>query len=454
MTPAVARHTASRTLRALSVVILGVLAAAGVRAETVSDFTLDNGLQVVVIEDSRAPVVVQMMWYRVGSADETPGLSGLAHYLEHLMFKATDTMPSGGFSTAVAAYGGSDNAFTSWDYTAYFQRVPADRLDSVMRMEADRMVNLQMTAEEAATELAVVLEERAMRTDNDPGSLFFEQRMAAQFLNHPYGRPIIGWRHEVSALTREDAFAFYRYHYAPNNAVLVVAGDVTVAQVRDLAQQHYGAIPANPAIGPRRRPLEPPHLAERRLSLADPRVGQPYVARTYLAPARRTGAQDEAAALVVLAELLGGASASSVLGRALEFDSRTAVYTSASYNATALDDTLFSLVVAPAPGISLDEAEAAMDAEIARFLETGVDQAAFDRIMAQLRASEVYARDNTMGVAHRYGDALLTGLTVADQQDWPRVLQSVTPQQVMAAAERLFDRRRAVTAHLAQETTQ
>jgi zinc protease len=431
-----------------------VLLAAGVRAEAISGFTLENGLEVVVIEDPRAPVAVHMIWYRVGSADEAPGQSGIAHYLEHLMFKGTDSVPSGGFSAAVEAMGGSDNAFTSWDYTAYFQRVPAERLGDVMRMEADRMTNLRIDPQEAATELSVVLEERGQRTDNDPGGLFFEQRMAAQFLNHPYGRPIIGWRHEIEGLTPEKAKAFYRQFYGPNNAVLIVAGDVRPDDVRALAEAHYGAIPANPDLRQRQRPAEPPQLAERRLTLADPRVGQPYLARTYIAPARRSGAQDEAAALVVLAELLGGSAATSVLGRALEFDSATAVFTSASYNPTALDDTLFSLVIAPVPGITLDEAEAEMDAEIARFLETGVDRAAFDRIMTQLRAAEIYGRDSTQSLARRYGDALMSGLTVADQLDWPRVLQSVTPEQVMAAAERLFDRRRAVTGHLVQEVTQ
>jgi len=218
-------------------------------AETVTDFTLPNGLQVVVIEDHRAPVVVHMVWYRVGAADEPPGHSGIAHFLEHLMFKGTDEVPSGKFSEIVQAQGGSDNAFTSWDYTAYFQRVAADRLDLVMKLEADRMRDLRLTQEDVATERAVILEERTTRTDSDPGALFEEQAQAAQYLNHPYGIPIIGWRHEIEQLDRDDALAFYRRFYAPNNAVLVVAGDVTPDEVKRLAERHYGPLaPTRAAI--------------------------------------------------------------------------------------------------------------------------------------------------------------------------------------------------------------
>ncbi len=421
------------------------LAAFGARAEKVSSFTLPNGLDVVVIEDRRAPVVVHMVWYRVGAADESPGKSGIAHFLEHLMFKGTEKRGVGEFSARVEAEGGSDNAFTSWDYTAYFQRVAADRLPLVMEMEADRMANLAIPPAEVITERSVVLEERSQRVDSDPSALFSEQRRRMQFLNHPYGRPIIGWRHEIETLDHADAVAFYGRHYAPNNAVLIVAGDVTPQDVLALATEHYGPIPANPDIGPRVRPSEPPQLAERRVYFADARVGEPYVLRTYLAPARRSGDQTEAAALVVLAELLGGNSATSFLGRALQFDRPVAVYTSAFYDPIAYDDSLFGLSIVPAAGVTLAEAEAALDAEVARFLAEGIDPAAFARIMAQLRASEIYAADNTQRLARRYGQALTSNLTLEDIADWPRVLQAVTPDDVMAAARRVLDKSRAVT---------
>lgn len=430
-----------------SAVILLSLASPAL-AETVTGFTLPNGLQVVVIEDHRAPVVVQMVWYRVGAADEPPGHSGIAHFLEHLMFKGTDEVPSGKFSEIVQAQGGSDNAFTSWDFTAYFQRVAADRLDLVMKLEADRMRDLRLTQEDVVTERAVILEERTTRTDSDPGALFEEQAQAAQYLNHPYGIPIIGWRHEIEQLDRDDALAFYRRFYAPNNAVLVVAGDVTPDEVKRLAERHYGPLAPTEGLPPRLRPSEPPQLAERRLSMADPRVAQPYVVRSYLAPERNSGAQDKAAALTILAYLLGGSGTTSVLARKLTFDTQTAVFASAFYNGDTLDTGTFGLIVAPAPGVSLPQAEAAMDEAIAKFLKDGVDPAALDRMKTQIRAEQIYARDNTGALANIYGQALANGLTVADVQAWPDILQAVTAGDVMVAAQEVLDRRTAVTGYL------
>lgn len=439
-------------------VILGILLAfwplVTLADDRVSQFALDNGMQVVVIEDPRAPVVVHMVWYRVGAADEAPGESGLAHFLEHLMFKGTKTLAPGEFSQRVAAQGGSDNAFTSWDYTAYFQRVAADRLDMVMAMEADRMVNLTLAQADVDTERDVVLEERTTRVDSNPGGLFSEQRQAAMYLNHPYGRPIIGWRHEIEALDRDGALRFYRDHYAPDNAILVVAGDVTADQVRGLAQIHYGAIPASGRITARERPAEPPQIAERRLVMDDARVGQPYLMRSYLAPSRQSGAQAEPAALVILAQLLGRSGPNSVLARALEFDSKIAVQASAFYDATGYDHSSFTFVVVPAPGVTLAQAEAALDAALATFLTEGVNAADFARIKTQLKAQEIYALDSTMGVAQRYGQALTSGLTVGDVIAWPAVLQEVTPEQVMEAARKVLDRRQSVTGWLRKEAGQ
>jgi zinc protease len=425
------------------------LAAAPLAAaeDGVTTFTLENGMDVVVIEDTRAPVAVHMVWYRVGSSDEPPGKSGIAHYLEHLMFKGTEKRAPGEFSEVVEAQGGSDNAFTSFDYTGYFQRVASDRLSLMMEMEADRMTNLVLSDEVARPELGVVLEERSQRTDSNPGALFGEQRRAALFLNHPYGRPIIGWRSEIEELDMQDALDFYADHYAPNNAILVVAGDVTADEVRALATEHYGPIPANPEIAERQRPAEPPHLAERRLMFDDPQISQPYLVRSYLAPERDPGNQQEAAALVYLADLLGGSSATSLMGKALEFETQKAVYTSAFYSGTSYDDTSFGLVIVPAPGRSLPEAEADLDAVLARFMEEGPDMEAFTRIKTQIKASQIFARDNLQSRARRYGEALTAGLTVEDVQAWPDILQAVTPEDVMAAAERLFDKRRSVTGY-------
>ncbi|WP_126979008.1 M16 family metallopeptidase [Frigidibacter oleivorans] len=428
-------------------ILLSAQAGAGLTAE-VTDFTLENGLQVVVIEDHRAPAVTHMIWYRAGSADERPGVSGIAHFLEHLMFKGTDDVGPKEFSRLVEVNGGSDNAFTSYDYTAYFQRIAADRLDLVMRMEADRMQDLILSEDDVRTERDVILEERSQRTDSDPGALFGEQRSAAQYLNHPYGKPVIGWRHEMEQLSRQDALDWYRTYYAPNNAIVVVAGDADPAEVRRLAEEYYGPLEPSTTIPDRARPQEPPQIAERRVEFADPRVAQPYVVRSYLAPERDPGDQGEAAALTILAELLGGSGQTSVLSRKLTFGTGEALFTSAYYDGLAIDDTTFGLVVVPAPGVTLAEGEAALDRAVAEFIEEGVDAAQLERVKTQVRAADIYAQDSVDGLARRYGSALAVGLTIDDVQGWTAALSAVTADEVMAAANRVLDRRHAVTGWL------
>lgn len=423
--------------------------------DDVATAMLDNGMQVVVIEDHRVPVVVHMVWYKAGSADEKPGVSGVAHFLEHLLFQGTKTLAPGELSRVVAANGGTDNAFTSYDQTAYFQRVAADRLGLMMQMEADRMVNLQLGEEEIRTERDVIIEERNMRTENDPAALMREQSRAAQFLNHRYGVPIIGWKHEMVDLDLEAALEYYQTHYTPNNAVLVVAGDVAPDEVLALAREHYGTIPPNPDLPARARPQEPPQTAARRLVFEDARVSQPYVIRSYLAPERDPGAQDKAAALTLLAEVLGGGQ-TSVLNEKLQFERKVSVYSGASYRGVSLDDTTFSLVVVPTRNVSLQEAEDAMDAAIAEFMTEGVDPDQLARIKRKLQASRIYARDNVDSLANRYGRALTSGLTVEDIQAWPDILEAVTAEDIMAAAQAVFDEKASVTSWLvrAQEATQ
>ena len=438
-----------RSLTLGAALIWGTTLAAQTIDDQVTTFRLDNGMDVVVIEDRRVPVVQHMVWYRAGSADEPVGESGVAHFLEHLLFKATDTLEAGELSATVAANGGRDNAFTSWDYTAYFQRVAADRLDLMMRMEADRMVNIRLTDRDIVTERNVIIEERNQRVENNPRALFSEQMNAAQFLNHRYGVPIIGWMHEMETLDMEDVLSFYGTHYAPNNAILIVSGDVDPEEVRRLAEIHYGAIPANPNIPERLRSSEPPQTAERRLIFRDARVAQPYVSRSYIAPERDAGAQQKAAALTILAEVLGGGT-TSYLAEKLQFDTQTAVFTGAFYRGISLDDTTFDLVVVPAPGVTLQQAEDAMDAALAQFLVDGVDADQLDRIKMQLRAAEIYARDNAEGLANRYGQALTSGLNVEDVKAWPEVLQAVTAEEVVEAARAVLRREGSVTGWLMQ----
>lgn len=425
-------------MRALKLTIGFILALGtpvfGAISDAVTTFQLDNGMDVVVIEDHRAPVVVHMVWYKAGSADETPGVSGVAHFLEHLLFKKTKTLESGEFSRTVAENGGSDNAFTSYDYTAYHQRIAADRLELMMKMEADRMVNLDLDEADILTERDVIIEERNMRVENDPGALFREQRNAALFLNHRYGVPIIGWRHEMEKLTLADALAYYRQYYAPNNAILVVAGDVEPDTVKSLAQTYYGVIPANPELRPRKRPQEPPHTSERRMTFHDARVTQDYVTRAYIAPERDSDNQTQAAALTLLAQLLGG-DQTSVLTQKLQFDSQVSVYSGAFYSGTSVDDGTFSLVVVPSQDVSLEQAETAMDQAISDFIENGVDQDHLDRLKKQIRAESIYAQDNTQSLANMYGKALAVGLTIEDVHAWPDVLEAVTADEIIQAAK-------------------
>ncbi len=431
--------------RSLGGLALALLATPAAWADQVTTFTLKNGMQAVVIEDHRAPVVTHMVWYRAGSSDERRGKSGIAHFLEHLMFKGTQTLAPGEFSKTVEAFGGYDNAFTGNDQTAYFQRLAADRLDVVMKMEADRMRNLILSEDDVTTERQVILEERAQRIDSSPEALFSEQMDAAQYLNHPYGTPTIGWRTEMEQLSRQDALDWYQLYYAPNNATLIVAGDVDAAKVKAMAETWYGPLKPSEGIVDRVRPQEPPQLAERRLSFSDPNISQPYVTRSYLAPERNSGAQEQAAALSFLAALLGGNPQTSLLSRALAFDQKIAIAAGASYDGTSLDPATFSVYVAPAPGVKLADAEAAMDKVIADLLDKGVDKTQFDRLKTQLRANLIYRKDNVGDLAEDYGAALTTGLTIEDVQAWPDVLQAVTEEDVMKVARAVLDRRHAVT---------
>ncbi len=423
------------------------------RAEPkVTDFQLENGMDVVVIEDHRAPVVTHMVWYRIGSADEPWGRSGIAHFFEHLMFKATKNMADGAFSKTIAANGGSDNAFTFYDYTGYFQRIAADRLDLVMGMEADRMKNLVLTDQVVATERDVILEERNQRTDNSPQALFGEQMNASLYMNHPYGVPVIGWRHEIERLNATDAVAFYERFYAPDNAILVVAGDVTPDEVRGLAEKHYGPIPPS-GRPPEARPAEPPQLAPRRIEMTDARVRQPFVRRSYLVPTYDPENPKESAALSILGDILGD-GLSSRFARALQLEQKIAIDTGAYYSPSRRDATDFSIFGVPAQGVSLDQIEAALDAVLAEFVATGPTEEEVARVKRLSHAARVFAQDDQSSLARLYGAALSVGRTVAEVQAWPDVMDSVTPEDVRAAAEKHLVPARSVTGRLSQAETE
>jgi zinc protease len=434
------------------------ISAAGVRAQTTvtserpATFTLPNGLQVVVIPDHRTPVVTQMIWYKVGSADETPGKSGLAHFLEHLMFKGTSKHPAGEFSQTVLRVGGDENAFTSTDYTAFFQRVPREQLARMMDFEADRMTGLILKDENVLPERDVVLEEYNMRVANNPDARLTEQIMAALYLNHPYGRPVIGWHDEIEKLDREDALAFYRRFYAPNNAIVVIAGDVDAGEVRPMAERTFGAVAAQPAIPAQRlRPQEPAPAAPRTVTLADARVEQTGVRRYYLVPSAATAAAGESPALDVLAQLMGGGS-NSYLYRALVVDRPLAVSAGASYQGTSLDPSQFTISASPKPGVEFSQIEQVIDGVIAEIGQNPVRAEDLERVKTQLIAEAIYAQDNQATLARWYGGALTTGLSIDDIRSWPDRIRAVTAEQVRAAAQKWLDKKRSVTGYLIKDT--
>ena len=409
-------------------------------------FTLKNGMRVVVISNHRVPVVTHMVWYKVGSADEPPGKSGVAHFLEHLMFKGTRKLASGEFSRILARSGGRENAFTSHDYTGYYQSVAVDRLKMVMEMEADRMTNLLFDAKEVEPERQVIFEERRNRTGNNPSALLAEHVNATLYLNHPYRRPIIGWEHEIRGLTIADLMAFYRRWYVPNNAILVVAGDITVEKLRPLAEKTYGRIPAVPAR-PRVRPGEPPHRTARRVTLKDPRVRQPSWSRTFLAPSYTEGATGHAYALQVLAEILGG-GATGPLYRSLVVEQKLAVSAGAYFDPDRLGPGTFGFYASPRPGVSMEKLEAAMEAELAKVVDEGVTEKEARRAKGRLQAEAVYARDSLGTGARVLGGALAIGLTVEDVESWPERIGAVTLTEINAAARDVLGQAASVTALL------
>ncbi|WP_162918722.1 M16 family metallopeptidase [Taklimakanibacter deserti] len=425
----------------LLAVFVRPLPAAQPLAET---FTLNNGMQVVVIPDHRAPVVTHMVWYRVGSADEPQGQTGVAHFLEHLMFKGTTKYPAGAYNRLIRENGGDDNAFTSKDYTAYFQRIAKDRLGLVMDLEADRMQNLVLKDENVLPELKVVEEERRERTDNDPSSILGEQLDAILYLVHPYRKPVIGWSTEVPNLTRADAIAFYKAHYTPANAILVVAGDVTVDEVKKLAEEHYGRLTNTFDVKPRERAKEPDPVAPRRVTVTDARAASPIVQRSYLSVSYATAEKGEAEALDVLAEALGG-GATSRLYKKLVVEKRIASYAGAWYTGDGLDSGTFGVYGSPVPGGKIEPVETEIDAVLADIKANGITADELKRTKATLLASNVYARDNQGNLARAFGTALTTGTTVADVLEWPDRIAAVKLEDVKAAAAKVLDIRRSVT---------
>ena len=409
-------------------------------------YRLENGLQVVVFPNHRAPIVHQTVWYRVGSADEPKGKSGIAHFLEHLMFKGTPGVPPGEFSKIVARNGGRDNAFTSYDYTGYYQTIAADRLDMVMGMEADRMANLVLADEQVLPERDVILEERRSRIDNSPAAILSEKVSEAMFGERGYGIPIIGYEREIRQLSRADALDFYGRHYAPNNAILVVAGDVEPEKVRQMAERHFGALKPS-TFEKRTRPFREEIAGPAAVEHRDPRVQQPQWGRDWLAPSYMAGETQHAVPLQVLSYILGG-NQNSRLYRRFVVESRLASQAGSGYSGSALGQTSFGIAVTPAAGVSMEEVGRAVEAQIALLIKDGVTAEEVERARLQLLAANVYARDSLTSGARLYGSQLAIGRSLEEIGAWPDRVEAVTVEQVNEAARHVFRDGRHVTSAL------
>ncbi len=404
-------------------------------------FSLDNGMEVVVLPDHRAPVVTHMVWYKVGAADELPGKSGIAHLFEHVMFQQTDDLAPGELDEIVQRNGGQLNAFTSWDYTAYYERVAKDRLELMMTIEADRMRDLIINDDPEGpyiSERDVVKEERRQRIENNPGAILFEQVMTQLYSDHPYGIPVIGHMDEVAALTPEDGLNFYNTWYSPDEAILVIAGDITAEEVRPMAERTYGVLaPTGTDTRPERGWGPVADLAESQtLVHTDPKVRQPEWDRYYLAT---SFIQDDelAYALQVGIDVMGGGQ-TSLLYQSLVEDQQVAVSASAWSWLTLHDRAPAGFSASPAPGVSLDELEAAFMAEVEKILEEGLSEEDVARSRNSLAAASIYGRDSQSGMANLYGRSLATGATIEDVMSYSDRVKAVTAEEATAALRTVF----------------
>ena len=415
--------------------------------QVVKTFTLDNGMEVIAIPDHRAPVVTHMVWYRVGSAEEPAGKSGIAHFLEHLMFKGTEKVPDGEFSEIIARNGGKSNAFTSYDYTAYFQRVAKEQLPLMMEMEADRMTNLRLSPEDVTIERGVVLEERSTRVESQPLSILGEKMSVALYGEHPYGRPIIGWRDEIETLDGSDALQFYRRFYAPNNAALVVAGDIEPGELLELAKTHYGGIKPNKQAMRDKRP-EIAEIDEAvRIIYEDERARQMMFQRLYLAQSYHTAGLERATSIDMLAEILGSGT-TSWLYRSLVVEQKLAVAAGAWALTDFLDRGHIGIYAIPREGVTPETLEAAVDALIAEFVDKGVEDEEMERVRRSYLADLIYGWDDQQQQAYVFGASWSSGVLPHDVLRWPEVVRTITRAQVASSAREYLRVENSVTGWL------
>ena len=405
----------------------------------VQEFKLDNGLKIVVQEDHRAPVVVSQVWYRAGALDEVNGKTGVAHVLEHMMFKGTKTVPAGKFSRLIAAAGGKENAFTAQDQTTYYQQLEKSNLPLSMKLEADRMANLNLTDEEFAKEIKVVMEERRWRTEDKPQSKVNEQFNSTIYHVHPYGRPVVGWMNDLENMTADDAREWYKTWYAPNNATLVVVGDVNAQEVLKLAKQYFGPLKAR-AIPARKPQVEPEQKGERRV-IVKAQAKLPYVLMGFHVPTLQDADKDvEPYALEILAGVLNG-NASARLNQNLVRQSQIAIDVDAGYDMVQRGrQSIFVLDGTPSEGKSVAELEAAILNEIEKIKTGGVTEEELQRVKAQVIAADVYQRDSMFYQAMQIGNLETAGFSWRILKDYPAKLQAVTAEQVQLVAKKYFNK--------------
>ena len=399
-------------------------------------FTLDNGLQVVVIPNHRAPVVAHTVWYKVGAADEPQGLSGMAHYFEHLMFKGTEEIAPGAMAEMVKKLGGSLNAFTSQDYTAYYEVVTLEHLEKMMELEADRMSNLSVPEEHFQSEKQVVLEERRQRKENDPSGLLIEQMLSSLYVNHPYGIPVLGWFDEIKEYEWKDVKVFYDTWYAPNNAIVVISGDVTADSVRPIAERTYGALkPKN--IPPRKRSTIPPAEAETELTLRHPSIHQPSFTQIFLGP-NDSDNIEESLALQVFEEIMSGGSTTR-LYKHLVVEQKKAVSAGISFSGSALDYGSIWISGKPADGVDPRELKSLIHDEIRDVIDNGVTETEVKEAIQRLQDGAVFARDSLKGPAMVFGYVLTTGGTIDSIENWPENIGKVTAADIQTVVKKYLD---------------
>ncbi len=418
-------------------------------ASVIENFTLKNGLEVIVIPNHRVPAVSHTLWYKIGAADDPSGKSGLAHYHEHAMFLGTEKYKSGEYSNIISRNGGEQNAFTGHDATAYYINISKENLPLAMEMEADRMGRLTASDADMEKEKQVIIEERRMRVDNNPDALLAEQVNATLFRNHPYHLPVIGWQHEMNALTKQDVLDFHKKWYHPNNAILIVSGDVTAAEVKPLAEKYYGKLP-KADVPVRIWNDEPPQRAQRRITMHHSQVTQPELSRVYSTSSLGYGKKEEAIPLFILAQVLGGGKTSR-LYRALVTQQKLASEVSVDYNGFARGPSEFSINLIPDQGVNPAKLEEAADKELEIFLKNGLTDEELSRAKILLKAETIFARDGLSGIANIMGWVRMIGLTTDYFTNWSKLVDNISAQEVLAAAKNTLKSEQSVTALLLPE---